>query len=201
MKQRKTIQMLLVAALLGGLSVMGYAQGKVCQGTTYSIEEIQAPSDPSSYQWTEDGKEIDGAKAAAYQVPADKAVGKYAYVRRSKKEGCDWASSNQYTVEVMTCDELNANSNTGDKGIFTDSRDGKVYKTVMMADGKVWFAENLNYQDGLTFNQQAGQANGSPYVSAANGVPAIGSFWCPVAGTVTQSADKNTCNVYGALYS
>jgi uncharacterized protein (TIGR02145 family) len=28
---------------------------------------------------------------------------------------------------------------------FTDSRNGKVYKTVKMSDGKVWFAENLNY--------------------------------------------------------
>jgi uncharacterized protein (TIGR02145 family) len=28
---------------------------------------------------------------------------------------------------------------------FTDSRNGKVYKTVKMPDGKIWFAENLNY--------------------------------------------------------
>jgi uncharacterized protein (TIGR02145 family) len=28
---------------------------------------------------------------------------------------------------------------------FTDSRNGKVYKTVKMPNGKVWFAENLNY--------------------------------------------------------
>jgi TonB family protein len=31
---------------------------------------------------------------------------------------------------------------------FTDRRDGKTYKTVKMPDGKVWFAENLNYQTG-----------------------------------------------------
>lgn len=32
-------------------------------------------------------------------------------------------------------------------GSFTDSRDGKTYKTVRMGD-QVWFAENLNYDDG-----------------------------------------------------
>jgi uncharacterized protein (TIGR02145 family) len=58
----------------------------------------------------------------------------------------------------------------------------------------------LNYQRDLTFNQQAGQANGVPYTSTANGVDAIGSFWCPPVANATASADKNTCNVYGALY-
>lgn len=31
-------------------------------------------------------------------------------------------------------------------GSFTDSRDGKTYKTVKMPDGKTWMAENLNYK-------------------------------------------------------
>jgi len=31
-------------------------------------------------------------------------------------------------------------------GIFTDERDGQSYKTVKMPDGKVWMAENLNYE-------------------------------------------------------
>jgi uncharacterized protein (TIGR02145 family) len=62
-------------------------------------------------------------------------------------------------------------------------------------------AENLNYQSGLTFNQRAGEANGQPYTSMDNGVAAIGSFWCPAISGATLSADKNTCNVYGALYT
>jgi uncharacterized protein (TIGR02145 family) len=201
MKKRKTVQMLLVAALVGGLSVMGYAQGKVCQGTAYAIEELQAPSDPSVYQWLEDGQPIGSANAAAYSVPADKSVGKYTYVRRSKKDGCDWASSNAYTVEVITCKSIEAGDPIGTLGSFQDPRDNKVYKTVKMADGKVWFADNLNYQEGLTFNQQAAQANGMEYKSTENGVPAIGSFWCPPVSGATASTDKNICNVYGALYT
>jgi uncharacterized protein (TIGR02145 family) len=59
----------------------------------------------------------------------------------------------------------------------------------------------LNYQSGLTFNQQAGQANGVSYTNSDNGVPAIGSFWCPAVSGATLSAKKNTCNVYGALYT
>jgi uncharacterized protein (TIGR02145 family) len=128
-------------------------------------------------------------------------VGKYTYIRRSKKEGCDWASSNAYTVEVITCTALDNSSVIGAKGSFQDPRDNKVYKTVKMPDGKVWMAENLNYQVGMTFNQQANQAKGQLYVSTENGAPAIGSFWCPSVSGSTLSADKNTCNVYGALYT
>jgi uncharacterized protein (TIGR02145 family) len=32
------------------------------------------------------------------------------------------------------------------KETFTDSRDGKTYKTVKMPDGKTWMAQNLNYE-------------------------------------------------------
>jgi uncharacterized protein (TIGR02145 family) len=32
----------------------------------------------------------------------------------------------------------------GGAGTFTDSRDGKIYKTVKMPDGKTWMARNLN---------------------------------------------------------
>jgi uncharacterized protein (TIGR02145 family) len=199
MKQKNKIQLLLVAAF-AGLSVMCYAQGKVCTGKTYDIVSLQDPSDASQYQWTLDGQNIPGATAAAYTVPDDKPAGKYTYIRRSMKAGCDWASSNAYTVEVLSC---NTNpQDEGDKGIVTDSRDGKIYKIVKMPDGKVWMAENLNYQGELTFNQQSDQANGKLYKDYTNGVPAIGSFWCPPpSSTATASADKNTCNVYGALYT
>jgi len=33
-------------------------------------------------------------------------------------------------------------------GTFTDERDGKIYRTVKMPDGKTWMAYNLNYKTG-----------------------------------------------------
>jgi uncharacterized protein (TIGR02145 family) len=202
MKQKNKIQLLLIAAF-AGLGVMCYAQGKMCKGVPggYNIVSLQDPSDLSSYQWMEDGKDIGGATAAVYTVPSDKAEGNYTYIRRSKKEGCDWASSNAYTVEVIICKTIGSEDTIGTKGTFKDERDQKVYKIVKMPDGKVWMAENLNYQSGLTFNQQANQAKGITYTNIGDGVGAIGSFWCPAVAGATLSADRNTCNVYGALYT
>jgi uncharacterized protein (TIGR02145 family) len=60
-----------------------------------------------------------------------------------------------------------------------------------MPDGKIWFAQNLNYTKDLTYNA---------YSYEANGVPAIGSYWCPAVPGVV-SGDAAACNVYGALYT
>jgi uncharacterized protein (TIGR02145 family) len=128
-------------------------------------------------------------------------VGKYTYVRNSLKEGCEWAPSNLFTVEVITCGPIADNAPAGTIGTFKDSRDNRVYKIVMMPDEKIWFAENLNYQKDLVFNQRSDVANGVSFVTAGNGAPAIGSFWCPAASHAVASADTNTCGVYGALYT
>ncbi|MDR2592525.1 MAG: fibrobacter succinogenes major paralogous domain-containing protein [Chitinispirillales bacterium] len=34
----------------------------------------------------------------------------------------------------------------GCSGTFTDGRDGQVYRTAKMPDGKIWMAQNLNYK-------------------------------------------------------
>jgi uncharacterized protein (TIGR02145 family) len=202
MKKRKTVQMLLVAALTG-MSVMGYAQGKVCSGNAYEIVELQAPSDPSAYKWFEDGTEISGATAAGYIVPTTKPLGKYTYVRQSKKEGCDeWSKSNAYTVEVISCTTLNDQSAIGAKGSFQDPRDNKVYKTVKMPDGNIWMAENLNYQVGMTYNAAATVTKDvTSENSVSNSIYAIGSYWCRPSATSGAIGDKNMCNVFGAYYS
>jgi uncharacterized protein (TIGR02145 family) len=192
--------MLLLAAL-SGLSVMGYAQGKTCFGTAYEIKELSAPSAPSTFQWVENGVNIPDANSATYTIPANKPVGRYTYLRNSLKEGCEWASSNIFTVEVITCGEIAGNAPDGTMGSFLDTRDNRVYKIVMMPDRKVWFAENLNYQKDLVFNQSSDVANGVPFTTAENGTPAIGSFWCPAISNAVASTDKNTCGVYGALYT
>jgi uncharacterized protein (TIGR02145 family) len=200
MKQGKRIQMLLLAAL-SGLSVMGYAQGKACHGTAYEIKELSAPSAPSTFQWVENGQEILNANSATYTIPAGKPVGRYTYLRNSLKEGCEWASSNIFTVDVITCGTITVGDPVGKMGSFQDPRDNKVYKIVKMPDERIWFAENLNYQKDLVFNQSADVANGVPFTTSANGAPAIGSFWCPATAGAVASSNKNTCGVYGALYT
>jgi uncharacterized protein (TIGR02145 family) len=70
-----------------------------------------------------------------------------------------------------------------------------------MPDGRVWFAQNLNYTKDLVFNMYAREANGQQFTSTENGVPAIGSYWCPGADGSTYSGDQNMCNIYGALYT
>jgi uncharacterized protein (TIGR02145 family) len=136
-------------------------------------------------------------------VPNNKAAGVYTYIRQSKSTACpDWQSSNEFTVTVFNCAFAPPSTVTGTAATFTDPRDGKSYKTVVMPDGKVWFAQNLNYTQGLTYNAYASEANGKAFTSTANGVPAIGSYWCPPkdVGTPVVSGDEAACNVYGALY-
>jgi uncharacterized protein (TIGR02145 family) len=91
-----------------------------------------------------------------------------------------------------------------------DPRDGKVYQTVKMPDGKVWFAENLNYTKDLYYNAASNMANGKEFISSDNGVPAIGSYWCPPVYFVNGAAitkpqlvpgSQAACDVYGALYT
>jgi uncharacterized protein (TIGR02145 family) len=78
-----------------------------------------------------------------------------------------------------------------------DERDNKVYPVLKM--GERWImARNLNYQKGLYHNTESGQANGKAYTDYSNGVPAIGSYWCPGTGT---SSSSYSCEVYGALYT
>ena len=105
-------------------------------------------------------------------------------------------------MTVFAC-TFTAGTVTGATAIFTDPRDGKKYKTVVMPDGKTWFAQNLNYTQGLTFNAYVSEANGKAFTSSTNGVPAIGSYWCPpkYVGAPVVSGDEAACNVYGALYT
>jgi uncharacterized protein (TIGR02145 family) len=84
---------------------------------------------------------------------------------------------------------------------YTDPRDGKIYKTVVMPDGRTWFAQNLNYTKGLVANATAAVANGRPAATTGNGAPAIGSYWCPGLDGQKTSGDEKTCEVYGALYT
>lgn len=75
---------------------------------------------------------------------------------------CDNSVSDRYGLEVP--DEFLK------RGTFTDPRNNRTYRTVVMPDGKTWMAENLNFNPGT--------ASGS---------------WC-------YDNNTTNCNTYGRLY-
>jgi uncharacterized protein (TIGR02145 family) len=197
----------LLLAMLGGLATTALAQGvEICAGTAYTIASTVDASGASTYQWLENGQLISGATAATYTVTG-KGAGLYAYIRQAKSADCsEWQSSNEFVVTVFDCSFTATTVTTGT--IFVDPRDGKRYKTVKMPDGKTWFAQNLNYTKDLTYNAYSYEANGKSFTSEANGVPAIGSYWCSplcwvngAATTTVASGDEVDCSTYGALYT
>jgi uncharacterized protein (TIGR02145 family) len=189
-----------LSVALISLVVVAHAQGAdICAGSPYTIASAVDASGATTYQWLENGRLISGASAATYLVPADKAVENYTYIRQAKSPDCsEWQSSNEFVVTVFNC-SFSAGTATGATATFTDPRDGKRYKTVVMPDGKTWFAQNLNYTKDLTFNASVFEANGKPYASPG-GAFAIGSYWCSGVPYSTSS-EKKTCDVFGALYS
>jgi uncharacterized protein (TIGR02145 family) len=112
--------------------------------------------------------------------------------------------------EALTSFQLFPSSyNTSNAATLVDERDFRAYKVVKI--GSRWImAENLNYQQGLTWRANAADPNTDTGVNTA----LIGSFWCPggsgAATTTTTFADNPapvsssnyvSCNTYGALYS
>jgi uncharacterized protein (TIGR02145 family) len=198
-----------LSMVLSSLVVVAFAQGAaVCQGTGYTIANAVSASAGAEYRWTENGNVLSNINTAAYNVPSSKTAGVYTYIRQSKSADCpDWQSSNEFTVTVFVC-SFTAGTKTGATATFRDPRDGKPYKTVVMPDGQTWFAQNLNYTKDLTANGYSYEANGKQFTSTANGVPAIGSYWCPplyrengVNIAPVASDAQSACDVYGALYT
>jgi uncharacterized protein (TIGR02145 family) len=194
----------LLSVVLSGLVVNAFAQSvDVCaDALPYTIASTVDASGASTYQWLENGQIISNASAPTYVVPSGKAAGQYTYIRQAKSADCsEWQSSNEFTVTVFNCTFAPPCTVTSCIATFTDPRDGKKYKTVVMPDGKTWFAQNLNYTKDLTYNAYAYEANGKQFTSTNNGVPAIGSYWCPaVDGSVTSGSEAD-CRTYGALYT
>jgi uncharacterized protein (TIGR02145 family) len=192
----------LLSVALGSLAATAFAQGvDVCAGTPYTIASTVDASGASTYQWLENGQIVPGASAATYVVPGTKGAGLYTYIRQAKSADCsEWQSSNEFTVTVFNCAFAPSCTVTGCAATFTDPRDGKSYKTVVMPDGRTWFAQNLNYTKDLTYNAYAYEANGKQFTSTENGIPAIGSYWCTAMGSVTSGSEAD-CRTYGALYT
>ncbi|MFT5164791.1 MAG: hypothetical protein ACI8P3_000014 [Saprospiraceae bacterium] len=64
---------------------------------------------------------------------------------------------------------------SGKSGTFKDSRDRQTYKWVRLKDGKIWMAENLNYE--------------------------IADSWCHQGTGNKDSGNISNCNKYGRLYT
>jgi uncharacterized protein (TIGR02145 family) len=199
----------LLSIALSGFGIVAFAQGaEVCQGTAYTIADAVSASAGSEYRWVENGLVLARTNRATYNVPDNKAAGVYTYVRQSKSADCpDWQSSNAFSVTVFAC-SFTAGTETGSTATFTDPRDGKRYTTVVMPDGKTWFAQNLNYTKDLTFNKYSYEANDQQFIVLGSGIPAIGSYWCPpqswINDTWTMSVVSGSiadCHTYGALYT
>ncbi len=84
------------------------------------------------------------------------------------------------TVAGAVCASNVAAQGKSVSGTFTDKRDGKTYKTVKIG-GKVWMAENLKYNNGVTVGD-------GEFVGIQN-------YWC--GGYET---DADSCDKYGGIY-
>ena len=177
---------------------------QVCEGQGFMLTskaDAQSISGGVTYTWYENGIPIDDSNTPSISIPEGREASTYKYVRWVASDACsDGVPSNTYTVVVYNCVPSEDACATA---TFIDPRDNQAYKVVRMPDERVWFAQNLNYQKGLTWNEYTNRANNSAYTTTTNGgngVPAIGSYWCPGAHSVTSST-KAACDTYGALYT
>jgi uncharacterized protein (TIGR02145 family) len=209
-KQSKRFPLLgfkgIMLVVLSSIGMVAFAQSvEINQGSSYTIASTVAASGAATYQWLENGQVLSGATGGEYTVPASKGAGIYRYIRQAKSADCnEWQSSNEFVVTVV------GPASTATLVPYMDPRDGKIYQTVKMPDGKTWFAQNLNYTKDLNYNTASNVANGATFTSTANGVPAIGSYWCPpvywvngaaVSPAPVISGGQGACDVYGALYT
>jgi uncharacterized protein (TIGR02145 family) len=192
-------------------SLVGSAQEfTVSCAASYTVGSVQDAEGAISYRWLEDNVIICGATASSYVNAEGKYPGEYVYVRQAYMPDCEaWVSSNEFKVRVTGAEATfeafdpgsAPSSATGTRWCLSDQRDDKIYRVVMMPDGRVWMAQNLNYQKGLTFNERSDMANGQPFTTAGSGSATIGSYWCPgVLGD--QVSTKEGCDIWGgALYA
>ena len=200
----RATSLLLLLLLLA--TAPAFAQMAVCAGKGFMLTskaDAESISGGVTYTWHESfnggSTSITNSNTAALTIAAGKSeAGTYAYVRMVAGADCGTpVPSNTYTVVVYNCVLSDGVSATA---TFIDPRDGKPYKVVRMPDNRIWFAQNLNYQKDLTWNEYSVLANGSSFTSIGSGAPAIGSYWCPGASEATSSSSA-TCDVYGALYT
>jgi uncharacterized protein (TIGR02145 family) len=168
---------------------------------TYAINSVDYSGSPGTHYFNR------YAKDAACNMAWVAAEGTYTLMVElmgvnQKQGGCTFTQSTALT----TFASFNPSSVGASTFVtLTDERDGNNYTVVKI--GSRWImAQNLNYKGTsigsntftLTFNSASNQANGMEFTSITNGVPAIGSFWCPGSGSTSTITN---CDYWGALYT
>jgi uncharacterized protein (TIGR02145 family) len=151
-------------------------------GTVFTIKG--APSATGMYNYTVTASNTNGCGPAT-------ATGTITVVA---KNNC--ASGIDFKDFPSTC----ADASVGTKWTLYDGREGstKTYTVVKMPDSRIWMAQNLNYQSGLTFTASPGQPNTS---SGGQNTALYGRFWCSGSDGSTAASNQTNCNTWGALYS
>jgi uncharacterized protein (TIGR02145 family) len=165
--------------------VIAVSPGTVCQNSAISAW-VTAPAAGTTYSWTASPGTASGSSYTFATPAGAKTATVYAHVAANGI--------------VCRSDAATAASATSTLCSIIDPRDGKKYYTVIMPDGRTWFAQNLNYTKDLYANNTSKTAHGAAYTAVSNGVPAIGSYWCPPVNGVT-SGTQAACDTYGALYT
>ena len=140
---------------------------------TISSSSASEPKSSSSVSKTVLSSSVEKSKSSSSATPELSSSSSQTVVLSSEShEESSGSSFNGWSWDVPKEARLNPDI---DYGSMTDSRDGKVYKTVKIGD-QVWMAENLNYADSAK-------------------TPSLkGKSWC------YNNIDKN-CDVAGRLYS
>jgi uncharacterized protein (TIGR02145 family) len=193
--------------------------------TIESSTAASSGSGSFTYQWRRTGTSSDTLTGnnATYTLSSDASnysnIGTYYFNRYAKDNGCNtaWAAAQGTFTLVVTASlgtaqpqggcaytELDAwgtfedfpeNYSASTYVSLTDARDGKNYPVVQIG-GRWVMARNLNYQTGLTWQENAAE----PSTATGSNPALIGHFWCPGDNEVATSSSYS-CEVWGALYA
>jgi hypothetical protein len=119
----------------------------------YTIKSTVAPVGASSFQWMENGADIDGATSETYTADGKPEIGVYHYVRKAYMPACaEWQPTPEFTVVVFqaTFDGFSPDPDApaGTVWYLLDNRAGgnyQTYKVQKAPDGYITMIAPLKY--------------------------------------------------------